>query len=551
MGGLSRAVLPLLVLALTTCNGDATGPGKTTVGPEGGTVSLAQGRVKLSIPSGALSNEVELTATPTTSFPASNLVVVGSTFEIGPAGTTLAKPVTITITFDPSSLPEGVRENEVRLFQAVGASWATVLDPSVDTEAHTVSGRVSSLGVLGAKGLSVATVEVAPPHFTLEQGRTKGFSALARDASGMALPERVMAWNSSDETVAIVDAEGLVTAVGIGSSSITATSEGSVAHADINTWSCVWQTEVPETECQALIDFYDAGTQEDWRYSEAWVPTPYPCDWRGVTCDGGSVSRIMVRSLTGSISNSVGDLSNLTELDLYMNQLTGPIPSSLGRLSKLSRLDLSSNDLSGPIPSELGDLSNLTVLWLYWNELSGPIPQELGRLENLTHLRLDGNQLSGPIPPELGNLEKLLRLSLFDNLLSGPIPPELGNLSRLQSLGLGVSPLSGSIPPELGNLSNLVHLGITNTQLSGPIPVELGNLVKLELMNLYGNQLSGPVPLAVAQLGGQIQAQDGGGPKCVFFPPGNADLIIPDTQDYQEADQNGDGKICGLTIGGG
>ena len=88
MGGLCRAVLPLLVLALTTCNGDATGPGRTTVGPEGGTVSLAQGRVKLSIPSGALSDEVELTATPTTSFPASTLVVVGSTFERSVSETT-------------------------------------------------------------------------------------------------------------------------------------------------------------------------------------------------------------------------------------------------------------------------------------------------------------------------------------------------------------------------------------------------------------------------------------------------------------------------------
>jgi hypothetical protein len=29
------------------------------------------------------------------------------------------------------------------------------------------------------------------------------------------------------------------------------------------------------------------------------------------------------------------------------------------------------------------------------------------------------------------------------------------------------------------------------------------------------------------------------------------DLTIPDTQEYRAADLNGDGKICGLSIGSG
>jgi hypothetical protein len=538
-------------LAQTTCGGDATGPGKTTVGADGGTASLAKGAVTLLIPSGALATEVEFSATQTSSAPESYLIVPGSTWEIGPPGTTFTKPVTVTLRYDPGNLPEGIREVELGLYRAFGANWQLALNPSVDTDAHTVSGRVMSLGTFGARGLSVKTVEVSPTSYTLEQGQTKALTAVGKAASGMALPERLIAWTSSDESVATVDAEGLVTAVGVGSATIRGTVEGNAGSAEINTWNCAWQTEVPETECQALIDFYDAGNEEDWRYSKSWVPTPHPCDWRGVTCDGGSVSRLVLRGLTGSIPFSVGDLSNLTELDLYMNQLTGPIPNSLGNLSNLRRLDLSSNNLTGPIPSELGNLSNLTELWLYWNALSGPIPPELGRLSNLADLRLNGNQLSGQIPPELGALSNLLRMSLLENQLSGAIPPELGDLSSLQSLSLGVSPLSGSIPPELGKLSNLTSLGISRTEISGPIPAELGNLVNLDAMFLLGNQLSGQIPLPVAQLGGLVQAKDGGGPQCVFTPPGNPDLSMPDTQEYRDADLNGDGKICGVTIGGG
>jgi len=545
--------LLLLALALIACDGDATGPGKNTIGEEGGTVSLARGAVKLSIPSGALSAEVEFGATPTSSFPASHLIVPGSTYDLGPAGTTFSTLVTLTLSYDPDSLPVGVQENELRLFKAAGLNWELLLNPSVDTEAHTVSGRVMSLGTFGVRGLSVATVDVSPSSYTLEQGRTKTLTAVGKAASGMALPDRGIAWTSSDDRVATVDAGGLVTAVGIGSATIMATVESEAGSAGVNTWSCTGQTQIPATECQALIDFYDAVTGEDWRYSGSWVPTPDPCDWAGVTCASGSVSRLVFigRELTGSIPHSMGALSDLTELDLRINQLSGLIPTSLGNLSNLSRMDLSSNDLTGPIPSEFGHLSSLTELVLTSNALSGPIPPELGDLQNLTHLSLNSNQLSGQIPPELGGLTRLVRLSLIDNQLSGSIPPELGDLSSLETLSLGVNPLSGGIPPELGNLSNLKSLGITRTEISGPIPAELGNLANLDGMALWGNQLSGPIPLPVAQLGGQIQARDGGGPRCVFTPPGNPDLSLPDTQEFRDADLNGDGKICGVSIGAG
>ena len=67
----------------------------------------------------------------------------------------------------------------------------------------------------------------------------------------------------------------------------------------------------------------------------------------------------------------------MTNLFLRVNQLSGGIPVELGNLSNLTQLELSQTQLSGSIPVELGNLSNLTNLFLNNNQLSGPLPQSL------------------------------------------------------------------------------------------------------------------------------------------------------------------------------
>ena len=126
--------------------------------------------------------------------------------------------------------------------------------------------------------------------------------------------------------------------------------------------------------------------------------------------------------------------------------LSGPVPPELGNLANLTRLDLGHNFLSGPVPTELGRLTDLEVLHLGDNDLTGPIPTELGELAGLTWLSLSSNSLSGPIPPELGSLANLENLNLWGNDLSGPIPTELGGLANLEALHLGSNYLTGPIP---------------------------------------------------------------------------------------------------------
>jgi len=114
-------------------------------------------------------------------------------------------------------------------------------------------------------------------------------------------------------------------------------------------------------------------------------------------------------------------------LSLDDNQLTGEIPPEIGNLIDLTYLNLRSNQLTGEIPEEIENLTNLTYLGLYSNQLTGEIPPEIGNLTNLTYLGLYSNQLTGEIPPEIGNLTNLTGLYLFSNQLSGVIPEEICN----------------------------------------------------------------------------------------------------------------------------
>ena len=227
-------------------------------------------------------------------------------------------------------------------------------------------------------------------------------------------------------------------------------------------------SQVPSWEREALIKLYSSTDGDEWHDNTGWKRVIWSnqqqkylvyygavgteCDWYGVTCYSGSVSRIDLsyNNLSGSIPAELGNLTNLTELNLSFNSLTGSIPDELGNLTNLTDLSLSANYLSGSIPAELGNLTNLTFLWLQYNSLSGSIPSELGNLTNLRWLYLHTNSLSGSIPSELGNLTKLEYLVLNDNFLTGPLPQWLSDMAlprlNIRDAFQWPSPYNGVIP---------------------------------------------------------------------------------------------------------
>jgi len=136
-----------------------------------------------------------------------------------------------------------------------------------------------------------------------------------------------------------------------------------------------------------------------------------PCSWTMITC---STDKFVIgigspsQNLSGTLSPSIGNLTNLQMVMLQNNNISGPIPPELGRLQKLQTLDLSDNSFTDGIPSSLPHLKSLQYLRLNNNSLSGPIPSALANLTQLAFLDLSFNNLTGPVPRFLAKTFNLM-----------------------------------------------------------------------------------------------------------------------------------------------
>jgi hypothetical protein len=92
--------------------------------------------------------------------------------------------------------------------------------------ATQVGGALADTAAVTVELVPVAEVVVTPVSATLEPGERVRLTAQARDSAGNDLSGRTPAWSSDAPLVATVNANGRVTAVDIGSATITATIEG-------------------------------------------------------------------------------------------------------------------------------------------------------------------------------------------------------------------------------------------------------------------------------------------------------------------------------------
>ncbi|MCY3555615.1 MAG: Ig-like domain-containing protein [Gemmatimonadetes bacterium] len=263
-----------------------------------------------------------------------------------------------------------------------------------------------------------AHIRVYPPHLHLGIGMMVQLSTSMYDEDGQVVEDTEFAWSSDDNTVATVDADGLVTAEAYGMARITAQADELSASISLIVSA--------RSDRARLISFYHATDGENWRDSafNNWLSTAPIADWDGVKLNEAGRVRSLLRgtqNLTGTIPPVLAQLSELRVLQLFRNALTGSIPPELGQLAYLEELYLGTNQLTGGIPPELGQLENLEILDLWQNQLSGNVPPELGQLANLEVLDLSRNaDLSGPLPEEMLNLTKLDALSIGSTQLCVP-----------------------------------------------------------------------------------------------------------------------------------
>ena len=451
----------------------------TTVDDAGLVTAVGNGTAQITARSGDASSTASITV--------SQPVAVATSITIEPDTHTLeAIDATVQLTATVLDQHENVMEDATVTWSSGDEAVTTVSEAGLVTAVRNgmaditaQSGSLSSDAAITVAQVPAGIVIAVDPDSTTltEIDQTLQLAATVSDANDVAIEDAAVSWSSSDESVATVDDEGLVTAVGNGMADITATAGEASDMVSISVMG-------PSPDRETLIAIYNATDGPNWTKQDNWLSEAPVGTWYGITTnDGGRV----------------------TKLELSENDMLGLLPDELGQLAYLDSLNVSHNNIShnnmgGPIPLELGQLERLEYLNLENTRLTGPIPPELGKLERLEYLNLGSNDLTGPIPPELGQMASVERLYLNFNELSGTIPPELGQLTNLRHVAMRGNNLTGNIPPEFGQLANLNWLDLTENELSGSLPVELGQLTNLDQLELSGNNLTGNIPPEFGQL---------------------------------------------------
>lgn len=109
----------------------------------------------------------------------------------------------------------------------------TAVTEGTATLTVTVEGKVASVVVTVARE-SVASIQLTPPVAPLMRlGGQLQVTATPRNAANQPLTGRIVTWFTNNPTVATVTQQGLVAAVGVGQTTITAESEGRTAQMQV------------------------------------------------------------------------------------------------------------------------------------------------------------------------------------------------------------------------------------------------------------------------------------------------------------------------------
>ncbi|KAL7480475.1 hypothetical protein ACHAW6_006166 [Cyclotella cf. meneghiniana] len=192
--------------------------------------------------------------------------------------------------------------------------------------------------------------------------------------------------------------------------------------------------------------------------------------------------RIHENDLIGNLPDFT-DAIYLEEAHLDENDFSGSLPTFGSK--RLRSLYLGRNAFTGTIPETIGDLTKLEDLYIQANHLVGPIPASISKLTALQQLNLSFNRLTGPIPESLSDLMQLRELVLNDNRLTGNIP-DIGSMKRIEIARFHNNLLSGDLKFSLGdgNLNYLEEFSIQNNDLRGVVPGKIAGAQHLKWIAL-------------------------------------------------------------------
>ena len=224
-----------------------------------------------------------------------------------------------------------------------------------------------------AERIAVSSIELNKTSIILTSGESETLIATIKPDNAS---DPAVSWESDLPEIATVNDQGLVTAISEGTATITAKAGNQSAICVITVKPTVY-----EIERAALVDLYQALDGDNWTHHANWCSDKPVWQWNRVSTDeNGFVTRLdlSANGLNGTIPESIGNLVNLTYLNLGWNEgLTGPIPESIGNLVKLTHLAFTQNHMTGTIPESILNLTHLDDFGIYLNDMDGTIPEKV------------------------------------------------------------------------------------------------------------------------------------------------------------------------------
>jgi probable HAF family extracellular repeat protein len=180
------------------------------IGPDGGTTVVGDGAVSFTIPRGAVSETVQINATPTTLPEDAPPHVGGTVWDFGPDGLVFDRPVTVSLQYDPALIPPGVDEAELRIHKLVDGEFVEQEESAIDTDRKVATGLVESFSVFALMEVAARDVGTYETLNLGTLGGTESFGLFVNDAGqvvGLSL-------TASGDTHAFLWEDGVMTDLG-------------------------------------------------------------------------------------------------------------------------------------------------------------------------------------------------------------------------------------------------------------------------------------------------------------------------------------------------
>lgn len=243
----------------------------------------------------------------------------------------------------------------------------------------------------------------------------------------------------------------------------------------------VYSQDVPTSEREALINFYDALDGDNWAVKTNWKTSAEVSTWTGITV------------------RVIDDIPHVTEIKLFNNGLFGSIPESINLLSKLEVLTLTNAYVTN-IPSSIGDITTLKSFTLEGVGFNSPLtklPATMGNLNNLKLLNISNNSLK-TLPSSFSALQNLENLNISFNRFVN-FPNVITTLINLKTFNCNLnSNMKGVLPDSFKNLVNLSILKMQTGMYISNSDI-FSDMTKLYELSLDGVETNGYLNLSNKQ----------------------------------------------------